>query len=138
MSTADLTNADFGDKFAAIQPYVTSTALAYINRSERLKELVRTYQADTRTNDVVVNAAKPDAAWYNVPVVHNGETERGVLSFGPNTINTLPRLIEVLSHELGHYVVENPGAVSHRQRPKCRGRGCSRRERRGSAQTGRE
>lgn len=112
MNTADLTNADFGGKFEAIQPYITPTALAYINRAERLKELVRAYQADDNAGMTVVTTAQPDAAWYEVPVVDNdGSVKQGFITFGPNTINTFPRLIDALSHELGHYVVENPGAV---------------------------
>jgi hypothetical protein len=50
MSTPNLTSADFGNgtKFAAIQSQITPTVLGYINRSERLKELIRAYQADDK------------------------------------------------------------------------------------------
>ena len=45
MSTPNLTSADFGSgtKFAAIQSQITPSALDYINRSERPKELIRAY-----------------------------------------------------------------------------------------------
>ncbi len=54
MSAPNLTSADFGSgtRFAAIQSQIAPTALDQINRSERLKELIRVYQADdTRRAD---------------------------------------------------------------------------------------
>ena len=114
MSTPNLTSADFGSgtKFAAIQSQITPSALDYINRSERLKELIRAYEGDDNAENVIVDSAKARAATYTVPVIANdGTTERGTATFGTETINTLHRLIETLSHELGHYAVENPGQI---------------------------
>jgi len=115
MSTPTLTSADFGNgtKFAAIQSQITPTVLGYINRSETLKALVRAYQADGAAGKVILDSAKPTAAEYRVPVIANDGTpdELGRATFGTETINTLSRLIVVVSHELGHYEVENPGQI---------------------------
>lgn len=115
MSTPNLTSADFGSnsKFAAIQSQITPTVLGYINRSERLKELISAYQKDGNTAEVIVDSAKSGTATYTVPVVRADGTvaKPGVATFGTDTINTLSRLIETLSHELGHYDVENPGQI---------------------------
>jgi len=86
--------------------------LGYINRSETLKALVRAYEADGNADKVIVDSAKPSAAKYQTPVVlGDGSVSSGVATFGTDTINTLSRLIETLSHELGHYAVESPGKV---------------------------
>lgn len=114
MSAPNLTSADFGSnsKFAAIQSQITPTVLGYINRSERLKELIHAYQGDNKAADVIVDSAKPKEAIYEQPRVRDdGSVVQGTATFGTDTINTLSRLIETLSHELGHYDVENPGKV---------------------------
>lgn len=113
MTTVALTLTDFDGKFKNIKSYVTNDTLALINKSETMKEQIRSYQADTQTKVVILDTAKPDAASYTAPVPAKGRepAQSGVASFGTNRINTPEGFIQVVSHELGHYAVESPGAA---------------------------
>lgn len=46
MKTPALTLSDFGGKFKNIKLHVTNEALALVNKSETMKELIRSYQED--------------------------------------------------------------------------------------------
>lgn len=111
MSTPALTQSDFGGKFAAIQSYITPAALNLINRSESLKEAIRTYQNDNDVRKVDLDTSdKPASATYRPPVPQR----KGYATFGANTLSDGVKAVQVLSHELGHYAVEGfGGAVSN-------------------------
>jgi Ca2+-binding RTX toxin-like protein len=111
MTTPALTLTDFNRKFSSIAQYVTSPVLELINKSETMKAQIRSYQADNNVEAVVLNTEKPDAASYTTPRIENGKQDLGFATFGVNRLSTPEDFIRSLSHELGHYAVENPGAV---------------------------
>lgn len=113
MTTAALTLANFNDKFFGIQQYVTPAVLDLINKSETLKAQIRSYEGDENVQAVVLDGEKPGAASYTIPVPaqQNQPFKFGFATFGLNRINTPEGFIQVVSHELGHYAVENPGAT---------------------------
>lgn len=117
MTTSDITLDEISSskKFQAIQNYFTADALDLINRSETMKSMVRAYEQSTVTIKAELwtgsngNAA---AAQYRVPAkVIIEDDDKGQLSLGTDRISTATGLVDVLSHKLGHFVVENPGAI---------------------------
>jgi Ca2+-binding RTX toxin-like protein len=112
MTTAALTLANFNGKFLGIQQFVTPAVLDLINRSETMKAQIRSYEADTTVGKVVLDASKRDAASYTVPIAGSTSDEgKGFATFGINRLSTPEDFIRTVSHELGHYAVESPGAV---------------------------
>jgi hypothetical protein len=111
MTTLALTLSDFNGKFKDIKPYISSNTLSLINKSETMKEQIRSYQADIQTQAVTLNTEKPNSASYSVPRLAAGKLDKGFASFGINRINTPEGFIEVVSHELGHRDVEGLNSI---------------------------
>jgi hypothetical protein len=69
MTTPAITLTDFDGKFSGIKAYVTADVLALINKSETMKDQLRSYQADLNTKAVVLEASTPGVASYTLPII---------------------------------------------------------------------
>jgi RTX calcium-binding nonapeptide repeat (4 copies) len=122
MTTSALTLSDFSVKFSAIRAFVTPEILSVINNSETMKGMIRTYEANPRTQDVLIDLS-PDgiaAATYSSPGRNRAGIEvNGVATFGIYRINTTQDFLYAVSHELGHAGVEGPGLVVTNSRNKA-------------------
>jgi hypothetical protein len=98
------------NKFSAFK--ISVDALNLINKSETLKSDIRAYAAN---NHVVVGeiSSTKGLGQYNTYVAASELTGKksGYLEIAADRFNTPESTVDVLAHELGHFRVEEPGAV---------------------------
>ncbi len=117
MTTAAITLTEWNlSKFHNIA--VDQAKLDLINKSEILKADIRAYNVSTNTDDAIALSAPrlADSASYSTPGTKDGAYAKGILRLGTNRTSTPEGLFNMLAHELGHFKVEEPGALVARAR----------------------
>lgn len=117
MTTAAITLVEWkNSKFQNIP--VDQAKLDFINKSEILKSDIRAYDASANTEKakLLTTPAEAKSGSYKTPAVSDGKIIEGFLQLGEERIRTPEDLFRLLAHELGHFKVEEPGALIARAR----------------------
>ncbi|MBS0339871.1 MAG: hypothetical protein JSS56_05060 [Proteobacteria bacterium] len=93
-----------GNKFSEFN--ISVDALNLINKSETLKAEIRAYASSENTARGNTNI-NPGVAQYQPA----GSNKEGVLQIAADKLSSAESTFNVLAHELGHFSVEEPGAI---------------------------
>ena len=85
---------------------ITQAALNLINKSETLKANIRAYAVSINTDGAQL-VENSNAGSYQIPF----RGELGLMKIGSNRFDTPEGTFNILSHELGHFKIEEPGAA---------------------------